>query len=249
MIASLPMYDRPETAAANDRLWQGVRDRLGEGPMHLTRGGDPWADWQSPDLILSQTCGLPYRARLHGQVALVASPVYDLPDCPAGHYCSVFVARADDPRSTPREFAGAVLAYNEALSQSGWAAPQAFAAAQGFAFGPGLRTGAHRLSGQAVASGRADIAALDALSWLLMARHDAIARDLRVIGRTGSIPGLPYITAAGRDPAPIRAALSGALAALSPDDRATLGLQGVTYLAPEHYLALPVPPPPAADLA
>jgi ABC-type phosphate/phosphonate transport system substrate-binding protein len=249
MIASLPMYDRPETAAANDRLWQGVRDRLGEGPAHLARGGDPWADWQSPDLILSQTCGLPYRARLHGQVALVASPVYDLPDCPAGHYYSVFVARADDPRATARDFAGAVLAYNEALSQSGWAAPQAYAAAQGFAFGPGLRSGAHRRSAQAVAEGRADIAALDALSWLLMTRHDGFARDLRVIGRTGPSPGLPYITASGRDPAPIRAALSAALAALAPDDRATLGLRGVTYLAPEHYLALPVPAPPAADLA
>ena len=52
MIASLPMYDRPETAAANDRLWQGVRERLGQGPEHLTRGGDLWAQWQSPDLIL-----------------------------------------------------------------------------------------------------------------------------------------------------------------------------------------------------
>ena len=25
MIAALPMYDRPETAAANDRLWQAMR--------------------------------------------------------------------------------------------------------------------------------------------------------------------------------------------------------------------------------
>ena len=62
MIASLPMYDRPETAAANDRLWQGVRTRLGEGPEHLVRAGDPWEHWQSPDLLLSQTCGLPFRS-------------------------------------------------------------------------------------------------------------------------------------------------------------------------------------------
>lgn len=249
MIASLPMYDRPETAVANDRLWQGVRERLGTGPERLTRGGDPWAEWQSPDLILSQTCGLPYRARLHAKVGLVASPVYDLPDCPDGHYYSVFVARADDPRTDPADFAGSVLAYNEPLSQSGWAAPQAHARARGFAFGPVLRTGAHRLSGLAVAEGRADIAALDALTWLLITRHDAVARDLRAIGRTEPSPGLPYITAAGRDPAPIRAALGQALAALSPRDRATLGLRGVTYLAPESYLALPLPAPPAADLA
>ena len=248
MIASLPMYDRPETAAANDRLWQGVRERLGQGPEHLTRGGDLWAQWQSPDLILSQTCGLPYRARLHGRVNLVATPVCALPDCPDGHYCSVFVARADDPRADVRDFAGAVLAYNEPLSQSGWAAPQAFAAAHGLAFGPTLRTGAHALSARAVAEGRADIAALDALTWRMIARHDGFARDLRVIGRTDPTPALPYITAAGRDPAPIRAALSDALAALSARDRDTLGLRGMTRLSEESYLALPIPDPPAADL-
>ncbi len=101
MIASLPMYDRPSTRAANDRLWQGIRDRLrvaGQpAPEALTRSGSPWDHWQHPELILSQTCGLPYRAQLVGQVTLIASPVHDL-DCPPGHYFSVIVARADDPR-------------------------------------------------------------------------------------------------------------------------------------------------------
>jgi len=249
VIASLPMYDRPETAAVNDRLWQGVRERLGQGPAHLTRGGDLWAEWQSPDLILSQTCGLPYRARLHDRVHLVATPIHDLPDCPEGQYYSVFVVRADDPRTRPQDFAGAVLAYNEPLSQSGWAAPQAFAAADGFAFGPTLRTGAHRLSARAVAEGRADIAAIDALTWVLITRHDGFARGLRVIGRTDPTPALPFITAMTRDPAPIRAALSEAVAALSVADRHTLGLLGVTILTPEAYRALPIPAPPAADLA
>jgi ABC-type phosphate/phosphonate transport system substrate-binding protein len=243
------MYDRPETAAANDRLWEGVRDRLGQGPGVLTRGGDLWAAWQSPDLILSQTCGLPYRARLHDRVRLVATPVHDLPDCPEGQYYSVFVVRADDPRARPQDFADAVLAYNEPLSQSGWAAPQAHAAAQGFAFGPTRRTGAHRLSAQAVAEGRADIAAIDALTWALIARHDGFAGALRVIGRTDPTPALPFITAMTRDPVPIRAALSEAVAALSAADRATLGLRGVTFLPPEAYRALPIPASPAADLA
>lgn len=249
MIASLPMYDRPETAAANDRLWQGVRDRLGQGPARLMRGGDLWAQWTDPELVLSQTCGLPYRARLHDRVRLVATPVLDLPDCPEGRYYSVFVVRADAPRAHPRDFADAVLAYNEPLSQSGWAAPLAFAAAHGFAFGPTRRTGAHRLSAQAVADGRADIAAIDALTWALIARHDRFAGALRVIGRTDPTPALPFITAMTRDPAPIRAALSEAVAALSAADRATLGLRGVTVLPPEAYRALPIPAPPAADLA
>jgi len=248
MIASLPMYDRPETAAANDRLWQGVRARLGAGPERLTRDGDPWEHWQSPELLLSQTCGLPYRSRLYDKVRLVGTPVCDLPGCPPGQYCSVFVVRRDDSRDDPREFAGAVLAYNEALSQSGWAAPQAWAVERGGVFTETLRTGAHANSARAVAEGRADIAALDALSWRFMARTDRFAEGLRVIGRTDPTPALPWITAATRDPAPIRAALSATLAALSPEDRDTLGISGLVEIAPDEYLALPIPVPPASEL-
>lgn len=51
MIAFLGMYDRPETAEANDMLWQAVRQNLGQGPEHLSREIDPWSAWQSPDLM------------------------------------------------------------------------------------------------------------------------------------------------------------------------------------------------------
>ena len=98
MIAALPMYDRPETASANDRLWALIHEALGEGPKHLTREGDLWDIWTAPDLLLAQTCGLPYRARLHDRVTLVGTPDYGLPDLPAGYYQSVLIARADGPR-------------------------------------------------------------------------------------------------------------------------------------------------------
>jgi ABC-type phosphate/phosphonate transport system substrate-binding protein len=244
MIASLPMYDRPETAAANDALWQGIRAALGQGPDKLTRDGDLWDHWLSPDLLLSQTCGYPYRARLHGQVTLVGSPVLDLPDCPPGHYYSVFVARADDPRAEPQEFATARLAYNDALSQSGWAAPQNWAAARGFAFTNPIRSGAHRASALAVAEGHADIAALDALSWHLMQAYDPFTAGLRVLTHTDPTPALPFITALGRDADALRAALESAILALPADLRATLGLKGVTFIPAAVYLAVPNPAPP-----
>ena len=86
MIASLPMYDRPETQAANDRLWTLVRANSDDPlPPALTRGEDPWDHWQAPDLTLSQTCSLPYRARLHDKVALVGTPVYMSPEAFHGH--------------------------------------------------------------------------------------------------------------------------------------------------------------------
>jgi ABC-type phosphate/phosphonate transport system substrate-binding protein len=251
MIASLPMYDRPETAAANDRLWAGIAQALAaEGiaaPAALDRTTGLWETWTSADLLLSQTCGLPFRSRLHTQVTLVATPVCDLPGVPPGHYHSVLVARRTDPRSRLADFDGATLAMNEAMSQSGWAAPAAEAAAAGIAFGATRVTGAHRASARAVAEGAADLAAIDGLTWRMIRRWDDFAAALKEIGTTRPTPALPWITARDRDPAPIARALGEAVARLSPEDRDALGLLGTTWIPPEAYLALPPAPPPQAN--
>lgn len=244
MIASLPMYDRPETCAANDRFWNLIRQHLGYGPETLTRDQDLWEQWQSPDLVLSQTCGYPYRAVLHGKATLVATPDYGLEGCPPGHYRSVFVARKADTRKTPQEFAASVFAYNEPLSQSGWAAPAAYAEARGFRFENLVKTGGHSASAKSVADGKADLAALDALSWNLMQAYDAFAQELHVIEVTEPTPVLPYITALGRDAGPIFAALSSAVDALSNEDRTLLSLKGIQFIGASDYLAVPTPAAP-----
>ena len=175
---------------------------------------------------------------------LVGTPVLALPECPPGHYCSAIVIRADDPRDTPEAFATARFAYNEALSQSGWAAPQNWATARGFTFSNPVKTGAHRASAMAVAEGRADIAAIDALTWDILRRHDRFTDTLRVLARTDPTPALPYITAQANDPAPLFDGLQMAIAGLSQDDRTTLGITGLIRLPATDYLAVPNPPPP-----
>jgi ABC-type phosphate/phosphonate transport system substrate-binding protein len=251
VIASLPMYDRPETAAANDRLWASIRDAIRSlgvaAPEALDRGIGLWEAWQAPDLLLSQACGLPYRTRLHGRVTIVATPICDLPGVPAGHYHSVIVARRDDPRRTLADFAGARIAVNDGLSQSGWAAPMAAAAAAGIAFGPALVTGAHRASAAAVAEGRAELAAIDGLTWSMIRRWDACALALQEIGTTPPTPALPWITARADLAPAIGRALDTAIAALPADDRAMLGILGATRLDAAAYLAVPNPPALAAE--
>jgi ABC-type phosphate/phosphonate transport system substrate-binding protein len=252
MIASLGMYELPGMAPANDRLWALIRDALRShgiaAPASLTRGEDAyWPAWQSPDLVLSQTCGFPFRARLHDKVALIGTPDYGLPGRPPGHYCSVFVARRNDPRRTLAEFDGTSLAYNEPMSQSGWAAPQTHAASLGLHFPAGLQTGGHRLSAAAVASGQADLAALDALTWALLCERGGDTNALREVARTVPTPGLPLIAAAGADVEATFAAVAGAIAALSPDDRETLHLKGIVRIAASDYLAVPTPLPPAQN--
>ncbi len=249
MIAALGMYDRAETAPANDRLWALVRGSLRarglQAPQELMRGAAAfWPAWEAPDLVLSQTCGYPFRAILHGRVMLIGTPDYGLPGCPPGHYNSVFVVRADDPRTGPADFRHARFAYNEALSQSGWAAPQNHAAELGFHFQPSLQSGGHRLSAMAVADGRADIAAMDALTFALCQRHDPFMGQLREIGRTVPTPALPYIAALGADHDASFAALAEAITALTPEDAQTLSLRGLVEIQSAAYLAVPSPPSP-----
>ncbi|MDX2485827.1 MAG: PhnD/SsuA/transferrin family substrate-binding protein [Pseudodonghicola sp.] len=244
MIAWLGMYDMAPLRAANDRYWSAIRSALGYGPRTLNRDGDAWAVWQSPALLLAQTCGLPYRSQLHREVTLVATPDYGLPGCPPGHYTSVIVVRQEAQGDSPEAFADGTLAYGEALSQSGWAAPATFFAARGLRFDRLLHTGAHAASVHAVAAGRADIAGIDALTWELLRAYDPVAARLRVIATTAPTPALPYITAAGRDPAPLRRALRQAVASLSAADRATLHLRGIKTLPASAYLSVPTPPSP-----
>jgi ABC-type phosphate/phosphonate transport system substrate-binding protein len=116
-------------------------------------------------------------------------------------------------------------------------------------FGRLLRTGAHAASIAAVAEGRADLAAIDAQTWRLACRHGSGPAGLRELARTSPVPGLPLIAAAGRDPAPLAEAVESAIAAITPDDRAALGLAGLARIPAEAYLALPIPPSPEAYAA
>lgn len=230
MIASLPMYDRPSTRAANERLWQAMRAALGYGPEALTYG-DPWDIWRSPELLFAQTCSLPYRMDLHRSVEMIATPVHDL-DCPEGHYFSVLIGRDDPPGDNP---VGGTVAVNSFDSHSGWAALPS-----GLAVHAKIVTGSHAASVRAVADGAADLAAIDAVTWGMLQR-DGETKGVRVLATTPPTPALPFITAKGNDVAALRAALATAVEALSAADREALNLIGVTRIAEADYMRLPIP--------
>ena len=248
MITALGMYDPPALRAANDRYWQAIRNHLGHGPTALSRDREMWDIWMSPDLLLSQTCGYPYRAHLHGKVQLVGTPDFGLPDTPPGHYYSVFVTRVDHSAEILEDFAGSVFAFNEPLSQSGWAAPMIHAAGR-VTFGTHLQTGAHAASTAAVAEGCADLTAIDAVTWRILSAHDPIAQSLRVVEQTAPTPGLPYITAPGSDAAALAQATRAAIADLTDSDRALLHLRDLISIPAEDYLSVPTPPAPQATAA
>ncbi|MGR3344229.1 MAG: phosphate/phosphite/phosphonate ABC transporter substrate-binding protein [Paracoccaceae bacterium] len=243
MIASLAMYDRAETAAANDALWDRIRQNLGFGPEALDRTTAFWDIWQSPELLLSQTCGMPYRTKLHGHVKLVGTPDYGLPDVAPGYYYSVLLVRVGDATDVA-DYQDRTLAYNGPTSQSGWAAPQNHARELGFCFTQHLRSGGHLASAVAVANGNADIAALDAVTWLMICQYEDIAKRLTVIGRTACTPGLPLITSNSQDAGVILAAIRSAIGEIGPEHRKTLHLKAIVSIPAASYLDVPTPAAP-----
>lgn len=244
MIASLPMYDTPVTAGANDRLWQAIRQELGRGPPDLDRREDPHATWCRADLLFSQTCGLPYRHGLHRHVQLIGTPDYGVAGCPPGYYRSMIVTRATDPRDDLAAFTGARLARNDVRSQSGWAAmvQEMRDADLDWSFAAGiLDTGSHAASAEALRRGDADIAAIDAVTWALLARDTKGTAGLRVLTQTAPTPGLPFIAAQGADAAGLFRAVRRALTAIDSRDRECLMLKGIVQIAAEEYRAVPLP--------
>ena len=247
MIAMLGMYDMPALQGANDRFWQAIQAELGYGPDYLTRDMDFVDIWQSPDMLFAQTCGMPLRTFLHPDVTLIGTPDYGLPGVEPGYYYSALVVRADTTEDRLANFTGRRFAYNDAMSQSGWAGPMSHLSQAGVEFSELVETGGHHASASAVAEGRADLAGLDALTWTLLCKHDPdLTANLRVIETTAPTPTLPYITAKGRDAAPIATALRMAISSLSESDREALHLCGLVDIPVADYLAIPTPPGPHA---
>ena len=242
MIASLMMYERPQLEQAHQHLWTLIHRKLADrgiaGPAQLSRHDDESSVWTNPDLLLSQSCGMPYRTWLHGTVQLVGTPDYDLEGCQPGYYRSAWVVRRDDPKTALSEFAQSVFAYNQAFSQSGYAAAYWHTKAENFWFDRKYQSGAHRQSAKAVADGRADIASLDAVSWRLIQQYDDVAKELRVLDWTKPTPGLPLITSLSHDRILIRDAVVSALEELADDERSALGIKGLVTITSDDYLAL-----------
>ncbi|SNY57331.1 ABC transporter, phosphonate, substrate-binding protein [Pseudooceanicola antarcticus] len=246
MIATFPMYLGPLTRAPLQELWHQTRAALGHGPQRLTQDApDLFTLWESPDLLIGQTCGLPFRSRLKQRVGYVGTTDPALPDTPPGHYRSVIVVRRDDPARHLEELAGRPAAANEPLSQSGWAALADHFARAGVPLGRLRFTGAHRASAQAVARGLADLAAIDMVTWNLMCSEgDSTAAQLRVLDRTRPTPAHPIITARARDPQPLARALSSALEGIRPDQARAFGITRLIPLSEAEYFAVPLPPAP-----
>jgi ABC-type phosphate/phosphonate transport system substrate-binding protein len=246
-LAALPMYDFPWTAEANDALWAAMAARLDaagvEAPKALTRGPDLDAQWRNPRLVFGQTCGYPYVTRLKDAVALIAAPTYAFPGCEDASHRSFIIRRASDPRPGLADFRGAKAGLNAHDSNTGMnlfrAALAPFAGGAPF-FRAIVVTGSHEASVAAVAEGRADLAAIDCVSYALLAcGRPALIERVAVVAESPSSPSLPFIAAAGLGAVAIAAVRDALLSTLADPNlaeaRATLGLKGAREAGPADY--------------
>ncbi len=245
MIANLMMYARPELEAAHNNFWQLIRKNLAlhgkKSPETLSQSAEEFEVWRHPNLVLSQTCGMPYRKFLHQQVTLVGTPDYGLDHCAPGYYRSALVVRQNETRTSLENFSESTFAYNQKISQSGYAAPYWHFKPHGFWFKNTLHTNQHLASAKAVAEGHADIASLDAVTWRLIQRFEGFSEQLRVLEWTAPTPGLPYIAALSADKAATASAVSTSIAELKPQDRSDLGIANLVQIPAEEYLAVANP--------
>lgn len=218
--AALPMYDWPEVRDRTRAFWQGLRDRVAGLPdlSHPVEMEDLLSIWRDPGTVMTECCWGTVDLGLCTVQQILAQRNYDGVHGGEGIcYRSALVMRQG---RVAEPAAGAVLpegvenlqwAANQSDSRSGWLGIAEDAALSAEEV---LWTGAHRESIRAVAAGRADIAAIDCLSWELARAYEPAARGLVVVGWTAPRPGIFFTT--GIDTPPELAdRLRGALLAMN----------------------------------
>lgn len=243
---AFPMYDlyRPDTEA----LIRAVGERLAAKGMTVNSCWPQDAllsHWRSDALLLSQTCGFPLVTQLP-DVQTVGCFHYSAPGCEGFHYRSLLVVREENASQTLADFRGRVAACNAVDSQSGYNALRKMVAPLaegGLFFSSVVRSGSHRQSLIAIAQKKADIAAIDCVTWALLQRHEPERlAGMVVTGSSPLAPGLPLITAR-QTSSHILSQLQDALSELvsDPRDQAicdALLITGFSPIAREAYSPL-----------
>ncbi len=157
---------------------------------------------RDPGLLIGHTCGYPLMTQLRDAVLPFCLPCFDLPGVDGKLYCSQFVVPADSDIDSLRQCRGKAVAVNNSNSNSGMNvlrhALAKMGAAPGF-FSHVEMTGEHLASLEAVAANRAQLAAIDCVTYQLVAdRNPQLVSKLRVIGYSAQTCGLPFVVPASR---------------------------------------------------
>ena len=198
------------------------------------------------DMLFGHTCGYPLMTNLQDQLIPFCMPVFNVKGCEGNRYSSQFVVAKDSNIQNLSECRGKRLAINHHDSNSGMNVLRyelsRIGAKPGY-FGETFISGGHWQSLEAVASNRADLAAIDSVS--LQLAYDAnpvLEEQIRIIGQSEKTGGLPFVTGrSGHNPQFCRQLIDHLNEALSiaPDEvKADLHLSHFEQVDLDHYSSI-----------
>lgn len=190
LLASLPWYDLPGIESSLDLFWQSIRQELQNRepiyseliPPELERSKPLNELWMSPDLILSQCCGPDLFTPQAVGLKPIALPVFAALDCQPGNYYSQIVTASKKIPQYPR------LVINNLTSRSGCLALLEWLDNQGIKATSMQVSGSHQQSLEWLQNDQADLAAIDAQSWLFLSTD-----KFSIIGRSKPAPAPPFV--------------------------------------------------------
>ena len=240
-------FTEPQRAA-----WQQLFDRFFEssgiepGRVAVRFEHDPEL-LRDPALWFGHTCGYPLMTAQRDFLAPFCVPLFDVPGISGTQYCSQIIVGAGSSIDSVEAARGRISAMNNPDSNSGMNvlrhAVARVAGGDSRFFARVLTTGGHQASLEAVARGKADIAAIDCVSFQLIA--DALpelVERVAVIGQTVQTCGLPLVLprADFSDGEADRLCdnLSRALSRCEPDVSRVLHLEGFARVSLEDYAGI-----------
>ena len=237
---------------AQQRAWQELFDRFDPPPEAGPRPRRA-LDFRHGDIVLrdpalgfGHTCGYPLMTQLHGAFTPFCTARFDVPGTEGKYYASQMIVNAESAIDELAACEGAIAAVNSPDSNSGMNTLRYELARIGAApdfFTEVLVTGGHLHSLEAVAERRADVAAIDCVTFqLIVDAYPKLACRVRSIGLTVKTCGLPFVLPGSAPPEKLKlrytSALQRACDRLSPESRQCLHLGGFEAVDLDDYASI-----------
>ncbi len=193
------------------------------------------------DLFIGQTCGYPFIKKWHETHIPVCVARFSIDGCEGTNYSSWFVTRSDSTKTSTAEFKNSTAVINNTDSNSGMNVLRyeisKLANGEPF-FNRVLVSNSHLESMKKVASGEADLAAIDAVTYKFAIEQNIIDKDaLKVIGQSELTAGLPFIISKSRDidAATVRDAINTSYENISEENRNFMSVISFDAADPSDY--------------
>jgi len=201
---------------------------------------------RNPGLFIGHTCGYPLMKHLQDAVTPFCVPIFNVSGVEGNLYSSRFIVAAESDIGSLAECAGRIVAINNRDSNSGMNVLRHAIAKlnpAGPFFTSVVNSGGHLQSLTAVAEKRADVAAIDCVSFQFIEdRWPELTAQVRSIGdsvKTCSLPlVMPNANLPSTDTRQILAALNKALKQLNPRLRQQLHLSHFASVSLGDYQSI-----------